>query len=75
MCFIQASTEADESPHERPTLPKAEIGEIVNFNLGYALFKQAQKQTAAKLLGKFRTKTRKALDGVKEESKGAGLTK
>jgi hypothetical protein len=61
--------------HERSALLKAEIGEIVNFNLGCALFKQAQKQTEAKLLEKFRTKTKKALDGVKEELKGAGLMK
>jgi hypothetical protein len=35
-----------EFPHERSALLKAEIGEIVNFNLGCALFKQAQKQTS-----------------------------
>jgi hypothetical protein len=65
----------EEFPHERSALLKAEIGEIVNFSLGCALFKQAQKQTEAKLLEKFRTKTKKALDGVKEELKGAGLMK
>jgi hypothetical protein len=46
-----------------------EIGEIVDFN------QQAQKQTEAKLLEKFRTKTTKAFDGVKEELKGAGWMK
>jgi hypothetical protein len=42
---------------------------------GCALFKQAQKRMEAKLLEKFRTKTTKALDGVKEELKGAGWMK
>jgi hypothetical protein len=53
----------------------AEIGEIVNFHLGCALFKQAQKQTEVKHLEKFRAKTKKALDEVKEELQGAGLMK
>jgi hypothetical protein len=65
----------DKFPHGKSTLLNAEIGEIVNFHLGCAFFKQAQKQTETKYLEKFRAKTKKALDGVKEELQGAGLMK
>jgi hypothetical protein len=65
----------DKFPHEKSTSLNAEIGEIVNFHLGCALFEQAQKQTETKYLEKFRAKTKKTLDGVKEELQGAGLMK
>ncbi|CAD0096619.1 unnamed protein product [Aureobasidium mustum] len=65
----------DKFPHKKPNVLNAEIGEIVNSHLGAALLKHAQKQTEAKLLKKFNADTKKALEGLKEELKGAGLMK
>lgn len=65
----------DKFPHKKPSLLNSEIGEIVNSHLGSALLKHAQKQTEAKMLKKYNADTRKALDGLKEELKGAGLMK
>jgi hypothetical protein len=65
----QEVLEDDDFPHERPSVLTSEIGVVVNFHLGRAFLKQAQKQTEAELLEKFNADKKKALG----ELRSAGL--
>jgi hypothetical protein len=71
----QELLKSEKFPFGKPNPPNTKIGEIVNSHLGRALLEQAQKQTEAKLLEKFNADTKKSLEAVKEELKGAGLMK
>lgn len=75
---------ADDFPHEEPRLLLSAISEVVDYHLGYALLKQAQRQTEADLLEKldadqkdllekFKADNKKAVQGVEDELRSAGL--